>query len=48
VRAGVRVVEVPAAVSHRATGRGVRGFEHRGRQALEIALALIPRALGLR
>lgn len=48
VRAGVRVVEVPAAVSHRATGRDVGGFAHRGRQALEIALAVIPRALGLR
>ena len=48
VRAGVRVVEVPAAVSHRATGRDIGGFTHRGRQALEIALAVIPRALGLR
>jgi hypothetical protein len=41
-------VEVPAAVSHRGTGRDVRGFAHRGRQAVEIAIALIPRALGLR
>jgi hypothetical protein len=48
VRAGVRVVEVPADVSHRSTGRDVGGFAHRGRQALEIALAVIPRALGLR
>lgn len=48
VRAGVRVLEVPAAVSHRVTGRDVRGFTHRGCQALEIALAVIPRALGLR
>ena len=48
VRAGMRVVEVPAAASHRGTGRDVRGFAHRGRQAVEIALALIPRALGLR
>jgi hypothetical protein len=48
VRAGVRVLEVQAAVSHRVTGRDARGFAHRGRQALEIALAIVPRALGLR
>ena len=48
VRAGLRVVEVPVAVSHRATGRSLRGFAHRGRQGLDILRALLPRALGLR
>lgn len=48
VRAGLRVLEVPAPLSHRATGRDVRGFAHRGRQGLDIALAVLPRALGMR
>lgn len=43
VRGGGRVVEVPAEVKHRATGRGPRGFLHRGRQGLDIARALIGR-----
>lgn len=48
VRGGLRVVEVPVEVSHRPTGRGLRGFAHRGRQGLDIIRALLPRALGLR
>ncbi|HET9723506.1 MAG TPA: glycosyltransferase [Actinomycetota bacterium] len=48
VRARLRVLEVPAALEHRATGRDARGFAHRGRQGLDIALAVLARALGLR
>ena len=48
VRAGFRVVEVEADLDHRPTGRTLRGFRHRGRQGLDILLAVIPRALGLR
>jgi glycosyltransferase involved in cell wall biosynthesis len=47
-RAGLRVVEVPAALSHRATHRDARGFAHRGRQGWDILAAVLPRALGLR
>jgi len=36
-RAGFRIVEVPAAFSHRATGRGIRGFLHRGQQFAHVA-----------
>jgi hypothetical protein len=46
VRDGGRVVEVPAEVGHRATGRGPRGFLHRGRQGLDIARALTARIAG--
>ena len=48
VRGGFRVVEVPAALSHRPTGRSLPGFAHRGRQGLDIARAVATRALGLR
>lgn len=48
VRAGLRVVELPAELTHRATHRDARGFAHRGRQGWEILLAVAPRALGLR
>jgi Glycosyl transferase family 2 len=48
VRAGLRVIEVPIDVLlPRPTGRGPRGFAHRGRQGLDIlraaAVRLIPR-----
>jgi hypothetical protein len=48
VRAGLRVVEVPIdGLAHRPTGRGPRGFAHRGRQGLDIlaavALRVVPR-----
>ncbi len=48
MRAGLRVVEVPARLSHRPTHRDLRGFAHRGRQGVDIAIAVLPRALGLR
>jgi glycosyltransferase involved in cell wall biosynthesis len=48
VRAGFRVIEVPAAIHHRATGRDVSGFAHRGRQGLDIARAAATRLGGLR
>jgi len=48
VRAGLRVQEVPLSLQHRPTGRDLRGFAHRGRQGVDILLALLPRALGLR
>ncbi|HEV8621569.1 MAG TPA: glycosyltransferase [Actinomycetota bacterium] len=48
VRRGFRVVEVPAELDHRSTGRGIRGFAHRGRQGIDILFAVLPRALGLR
>jgi glycosyltransferase involved in cell wall biosynthesis len=44
VRAGLRVLEVPApGLAHRATGRDLAGFAHRGRQGLDIL-----RAVGVR
>lgn len=48
VRAGLRVVEVPALLAHRVTGRDLRGIAHRARQGIDIALAVLPRAVGLR
>jgi len=44
VRAGFRVVEVPVAgLTHRATGRTLKGFGHRGRQGAQIARAALAR-----
>ena len=48
VRLGFRVGEIPVEMTHRATGRGIEGFAHRGRQGLHILRAGIPRLLGLR
>jgi glycosyltransferase involved in cell wall biosynthesis len=48
VRAGFRVVEVPADLRHRATGRDLSGFAHRARQGLDIASAAVVRLGGLR
>lgn len=48
VRAGLRVLEVPAQLGHRPTFRDVRGFGHRGRQGWDILRAAVPRMLGLR
>jgi glycosyl transferase family 2 len=46
LRAGLRVVEVPApGLAHRATGRDVAGFVHRGRQGLDVLRAVTARAL---
>lgn len=47
-RAGLRVIEVPAALVHRATDRDFVGFSHRARQGWHIVRAVVPRALGLR
>jgi glycosyltransferase involved in cell wall biosynthesis len=47
-RAGLRVIEVPAALVHRATDRDLAGFSHRARQGWHIVRAVVPRALGLR
>ena len=48
VRLGFRVIEVAVAMRHRQTGRGVRGFAHRGRQGVDAARAAVPRLAGLR
>jgi hypothetical protein len=47
-RAGLRIVEVPVPLTHRPTGRTLHGFAHRGRQGVDIARAVLPRALQLR
>lgn len=39
VRAGFRVVEVEVELEHRATGRSLRGFAHRGRQLRDLLAA---------
>ena len=48
VRAGLRVVEVPAELSHRLSYRNVRGFVHRGRQGWDVVRAVLPRAFRFR
>lgn len=47
-RLGFRIGEVPVEMSHRASGRSLGGFAHRGRQGLDILAAASPRLLGLR
>jgi hypothetical protein len=42
VRAGIEVVEMEVDLSHRATGRDLRGFLHRGRQLAHLLLACGP------
>lgn len=42
-RAGLRVVEVPLPLAHRATGKTVRGFLHRGRQLKDFGLVYLSR-----
>jgi glycosyltransferase involved in cell wall biosynthesis len=44
-RLGFRVVQVPAAITHRFTGRDAAGFRHRGRQGVDILRAMVPRAV---
>ncbi|MCW3006801.1 MAG: glycosyl transferase family 2 [Solirubrobacterales bacterium] len=39
VRAGFRVIEVAVELEHRATGRTLRGFRHRGRQLVDLGSA---------
>jgi hypothetical protein len=41
LRGGFRLTEVETTMSHSATGRDVRGFVHRGRQFVHVALALL-------
>lgn len=38
---GYRLVEIPVAMTHKETGRNLKGFLHRGRQFRDIALTLI-------
>jgi len=45
LRAGYRVEESPAPMTHRATGRDVHGFAHRARQFRDILMVLARRAL---
>lgn len=47
-RAGLEVEEVELDLAHRATGRTLRGFAHRGRQLIELALACGPQAVNHR
>lgn len=44
-RAGLRVVEVAVAATHRARGRTLAGFLHRGRQGAHLVAAATPRLL---
>ena len=48
VRAGLTVEEVELPLEHRATGRDLRGFAHRGRQLVEIGLACGPQGVNHR
>ena len=48
VRAGLAVEEVELELGHRATGRDLRGFVHRGRQLTELVLACGPQAVNYR
>ena len=47
-RAGLRVEEVELDLEHRATGRDARGFLHRGRQLVDLALGSGPLAVNFR
>lgn len=44
-RLGLRVLEVPAQIRHRATGRDLAGFQHRGRQGWDILRAVVGRVV---
>lgn len=48
VRAGLEVEELDLELEHRATGRDLRGFTHRGRQLVELVLACGPQAVNHR
>jgi hypothetical protein len=43
VRAGLRVVEIELDLTHRATGRTLGGFLHRGRQLLDFVRVYLAR-----
>ena len=47
-RAGIGIEETELDLRHRATGRDVRGFVHRGRQLLDLLLACGPLAVNFR
>lgn len=47
-RMGYRVEEVPVEITHRHTGKTLKGFIHRGVQFKDIARALIARLIGRR
>ena len=47
-RSGLRIEEVELDLEHRATGRTVCGFAHRGRQLVELVLACGPQAVNHR
>jgi hypothetical protein len=44
-RAGLRVAEVPVAMTHAITGRDPAGFVHRARQGRDLIRAVLPRAV---
>ncbi len=48
VRAGLEIEEVGLDLEHRATGRDLAGFAHRGRQLVELVLACGPQGLNHR
>ena len=48
LRAGLEVREVEVDLAHRATGRDLGGFLHRGRQLLDLTLAVGPTAVNFR
>jgi hypothetical protein len=48
IRAGHRVREIELDLEHRATGRTLGGFAHRGRQAADILRAYLARRRGSR
>ncbi|RDI75068.1 Glycosyl transferase family 2 [Gaiella occulta] len=48
VRAGLQVREIELDLAHRATGRDLRGFLHRGRQLAQIVLACGPQGVNFR
>ena len=48
VRAGLDVVELELELEHRATGRELRGFLHRGRQLVDLTLACGPQGVNFR
>jgi hypothetical protein len=43
LRAGFRLLEVPTTMSHKAGGRNLAGFRHRGRQMVAIVGTLLER-----
>ena len=48
VRAGLEVEEIELDLEHRATGRDLCGFAHRGRQLADLLLACGPQAVNYR